>query len=387
MTGTAFSIHTLTDSKLTIPGSSTVDMASLLSIIRAMVGEVHPHWKGLHFSPDTHLEQELGLDSMARLELCTRIDKALGISLDETTVVCALTPGDLMQAINAQSSDSQTDICNTRNPLPDKQQPSDLLMGPFRDRTNTNATRQPDRHTPGEWLYALYVWPIFLLIGLLTWLAVVLAPFESWRQKLARIGARLFFRCALIPFQVTGLEHLDPDASHILVANHSSYLDGFIITAALNIPVHFIAKEELSRVWPARVLLQRFGVEFVERFNANRGPVDIQRVVEKSLSGQSIVFFPEGTFTDFAGLQPFRMGAFVTAARSNSPVIPIAINGARKIQHGNHCFPHHGSIKVTICPSVLPGGKDWQTALQLRDTARREISQFCGEVDLVEGGK
>jgi hypothetical protein len=36
---------------------------------------------------------------------------------------------------------------------------------------------------------------------------------------------------------------------------------------------------------------------------------------------------------------------------------------------------------------VLPAGEGWQAALQLRDAARRKISQFCGEVDLVEGGK
>ena len=50
-----------------------------LSVIRTMVGEVHPHWKNLHFTPDTHLERELGLDSMARMELRTRIESLLGV--------------------------------------------------------------------------------------------------------------------------------------------------------------------------------------------------------------------------------------------------------------------------------------------------------------------
>ena len=360
------------------------DINSLLAVIQVLVGDVHPKWKNLHFIPDTHLERELGLDSMARMELRARIETTLGIRLDETTAINATTPSDLMQAIITLANGSQAEICNTQSPLPEKHQASDLLMGSFGDGEKSHAALEPSRHTPGEWLYALYVWPVFLFIGLLTWLAVVLAPFESWRQKLAHIGARLFFRCAFIPFRVAGLEHLDPTTSCILVANHASYLDGFIITAALNTPVHFIAKGELSRVWPARLLLQRFGVEFVDRFNTNRGTSDIRRIAEKSRTGQSIVFFPEGTFTAFAGLQPFRMGAFVTATRSNSPIIPIAIKGARKIQRGNNWFPHHGQIRVTICQPVLPEGEGWQVALKLRDAARREISQFCGETDLVE---
>ena len=360
------------------------DLHSLLALIRALVGEVYPKWKNLHFLPETHLERELGLDSMARVELCTRIETTMGIRLDDITAISATTANELMQAIAAHADGSQVDISNNQNRPTDKLQASDLLMGSFGGSEQTDAISQQDKHTLREWLYAIYFWPVLLLLGLLTWFAVVLAPFESWRQKLANIGARMLFKCTFIPLTVTGLEHLEPKASHILVANHASYLDGFIVTAALNIPVHFIVKGELSGIWPARVLLQRFGVEFVDRFNTNAGTSDIARIVEKSLTGQSIVFFPEGTFTAFAGLQPFRMGAFVTAARTHSPIIPMAINGARDIQTGNHFFPRRGRIRVTICPPVLPEGEGWQVALKLRDAARRVITQFCGEIDLVE---
>ena len=367
-----------------INAQHATDLDSLLTLIRTLVGEVYPKWKNLHFLPETHLERELGLDSMARIELCTRIEATMGTRLDDATAVSATTANALMQAIVAQENGTQPDSDARQNPSADKLQASDLLMGSFGSNEQSDAAAQQNKRTPGEWLYAIYVWPVFLLLGLLTWLAVVLAPFERWRQKLASIGARMLFRCTFTPFEVSGLEHIDPGTSHILVANHSSYLDGFIVTAALDIPIHFIVKGELSRIWPARILLQRFGVEFVDRFNTNTGTGDITRIVEKSLTGQSIVFFPEGTFTAFAGLQPFRMGAFVTAARTHSPVIPIAINGARAIQTGNHFFPHRGRIRVTVCPPVTPEGEGWQDALKLRDAARREISQFCGEIDLVE---
>ena len=361
--------------------SHATDLDSLLALIRTLVGEVHPKWKNLHFLPDTQLERELGLDSMARMELRARIETTLDISLDEAAAINATTPNDLVQAIAAQTGGSQSGVSKTPDPLTGKPGPSDLLMGNF---GNATSAPQQDRHTLGEWLYALYVWPVFVFFALLTWLVVVFAPFESWRQNLAKICARLFFMCSFIAFKVTGQEHLDPDASYILVANHASYLDGIIVTAALRIPVHFIVKGELSSVWPARMLLQRFGVEFVDRFNANRGPSDIRRIADKSRNGQSIVFFPEGTFTTFAGLQPFRMGAFVTAARTNNPVIPIAIEGARNIQRGSNWFPRHGRIRVTIGPPIQPEGEGWQVALTLRDAARREISQHCGEVDLVD---
>jgi 1-acyl-sn-glycerol-3-phosphate acyltransferase len=351
----------------------------LLAVIRDMVGEIHPHWKNLHFRPDTLLEQELGLDSMARLELHTRVEQALKISLPDGAAVCAMTPGDLMRAIQAVfSGDSSYRACPEDGA---EGSATDLLMGSFGQSNNASAN---GRHSPGEWLYALYAWPVFAVLALLAWILVVFTPSEHGRRKMAHWCARALFACTFTPLKVHGHEHLDPDRAQIIVANHASYLDGFIITAALNVPIHFIVKGELAANMPVRVLLQRFGVEFVDRFNANKGASDVNRIATKSRNGQSIVFFPEGTFTTFAGLQPFRMGAFVTASRAGVPLVPVAISGARNIIRGDNWFPRRGDLEVTVCQPILPEGKGWEVALKLRDAARREIAEYCGEPDLVD---
>lgn len=360
-----------------------IDIAQLLGVIRAMVGEVHPHWKNLHFSPDTHLERDLGLDSMARMELRARIEKQFGIPLEETAAIAATTPNALLHALqrvsaSAGAGDVAPEIRQPRNTA------DDLLMGPYATAEQGGEIWHSRQPTPGDWLFALYAWPVFVLLGAITWILVVFGPFESWRRKFAHLGARALFLCTFTPFRVTGKEHLAHDRAQIIVANHSSYLDGFIITAALDVPIHFIVKGELAGNLPARLLLQRFGVEFVDRFNAGKGISDVSRIARKSRDGQSIVFFPEGTFTSFPGLQPFRMGAFVTAARSGAGVVPVAIKGARDILRGSHWFPYRGRIDVTISAPIPPAGEGWQVALNLRNAARREIVRHCGETDLTE---
>ena len=363
------------------PGARRPDISTLLDIIRTMVGEVHPKWKNVLFTPDALLVRELGLDSLARMELRARIERDLGILLAEETAVCATTPRDLMQAIDAMTVSTRVDTRPPTARATATNDPGDLLMGSF---GAADTAPGPQRHTPAEWLYAMYTWPVFIVIGLLSWIFVVLAPFAGWRRKLAHYGARLLFACTFTPMRVTGHEHADPHKPHIIVANHASYLDGIILTAALDLPVHFIVKGELARNMPIRLLLHRFGVEFVDRFNANKGASDVNRIVKKTKYGQTIAFFPEGTFINFPGLQPFRMGAFVTAARSHVPVTPVAIKGARDILTGSEWFPHRGRIEVTVCPPVIPAGEGWQVALDLRDAARREIARYCGETDLVE---
>ena len=112
--------------------SGKPDMNALLGIIRDLVGEIHPHWKNLHFLPDTHLERELGLDSMARAELHGRIEQALGVSLPENAAVRAATAGDIMNAlVNPSVADDGDDI--------PAGSAADLLMGDFGER-NDSAT-------------------------------------------------------------------------------------------------------------------------------------------------------------------------------------------------------------------------------------------------------
>jgi len=360
------------------PRHST-EMSALLGVIRVMVGEVHPHWKNLHFTPHTLLEKELGLDSMARAELQLRIERDLQVALAENAGVCAATPHDLLHAVHAgRCRDPAYRPCPGDTGASDA---AELLMGSFGNPANHGA--EPKRGI-SDWLYAIYAWPVFVTLALLAWVLLLLTPGERIRRKLGHYCARLLFRLTFTPLRVSGHENLDPHNAQIIVANHASYLDGFILTAALDIPIHFIVKGELARNTPVRIILQRFGVEFVDRFNANKGTSDVSRIAAKSRNGQSIVFFPEGTFTTFAGLQPFRMGAFVTATRAGVPVVPIGISGARDIVRGDVWFPHRGQITVTIRPPLSPQGEGWQVALQLRDAARREIARHCGEPDLVD---
>ena len=356
-------------------GQTLPEMSELLDVIREMVGEAHPHWKHLHFLPDTELERELGLDSMARLELHDRIVRRFDVSLPEDAAIGATTAAELMYAMTRPAGDD-TDPAATVG-----SNAADLLMGEFGNR---DGTASPPARTVTEWLYALYAWPVFVVIGLLAWLLVVLTPTEGGRRKMGHWCARLLFGLTFTPLEIEGHEHLDPHSAQIIVANHASYLDGFIITAALDIPIHFIVKGELAGNHAIRIILERFGVEFVDRFNASKGRSDVRRIADKARRGQSIVFFPEGTFTSFEGLQPFRMGAFVTACRANVPLVPVAISGARPIIRGSDWFPRRGRIRVTVCPPVMPAANNWQAALDLRDAARREMAPHTGEPDLVQ---
>lgn len=352
------------------------DMDALLSVIRQMVGEVHPHWKNLHFQPDTHLERELGLDSMARIELHDRIERELRVVLPDKSAIQAVTAGEIMRALELHARGATFTPADN-----DRGHASDLLMGNFGQADNTSPGT--DGRNLLDRVYGIYAWLVFVPLALLAFTLLLVIPFAGARRKAGHWCARALFVLTFTPLEISGREHLDPRATRIIAANHASYLDGFIITAALDLPIHFIVKGELASIAPVRIILQRFGVEFVDRFNASRGSSDVGRIAAKAGRGQSIVFFPEGTFTSFAGLQPFRMGAFVTAARAGVAVQPVAIRGARAIVRGDDWLPRRGRLAVTVCAPITPEPDGWQTALQLRDATRAALAPHTGEPDLV----
>jgi 1-acyl-sn-glycerol-3-phosphate acyltransferase len=77
------------------------------------------------------------------------------------------------------------------------------------------------------------------------------------------------------------------------------------------------------------------------------------------------------------------MGAFVVAARAGVPVVPVGVQGTRAILRAGQWFPRRGMVRVTVGAPMRPQGSDWGAAVALRDVARTQIAQYCGESDAV----
>ncbi|MFH0341167.1 MAG: AMP-binding protein, partial [Chromatiales bacterium] len=178
--------------------------------------------------------------------------------------------------------------------------------------------------------YGVYAWTVIGLITPLVWMAVVLLPRLEWRWGAASVAARFLAGSVRIPCTLKGVENLPPvDQSTVFIANHASYLDSYFLVGYLPRIPRFVAKAELARKFTARVFLSRLATEFVERFDKEKGLADARKIAGALRSGRSLLFFPEGTFSRVPGLLPFHMGAFIAAAETATPVVPIAIQGTR----------------------------------------------------------
>ncbi|HUO82365.1 MAG TPA: lysophospholipid acyltransferase family protein [Gammaproteobacteria bacterium] len=230
--------------------------------------------------------------------------------------------------------------------------------------------------------FGVYAWTVFVLLALPTALLMVVLPGLRARRRLARAAAQCFFALCAIRVRLHDAGML-PSGPCVVVANHASYLDGIVLTAALPASFSFVIKQELRRLPLVHLLLRRIGSEFVERFDRRRGAADARRLLKAAANGNALAFFPEGTFVHPRGLGRFHSGAFVTAARTGLPVVPVLIRGARAVLPAGARLPRPGGrIDVRVCPPVHAESADGRAARRLRDDVRRGMLDELGEPDL-----
>ena len=239
--------------------------------------------------------------------------------------------------------------------------------------------------------YASWMWTAYVILAAIAWSGVLLLPRMRWRWSLMRGLARALARLSATPVNVSGLERLPPPEQPVVyVCNHGSYLDGYVLVAAVPRIFSFVAKSEFRQAWLARSFIHRIGALMVERFDLQRSHADAQRIAARVAAGDAMMFFPEGTFSRIPGLRAFHMGAFVAAAQTGVPVVPVVLCGTRGMLRAGSWLPRHGAIQVIIgepiASTVTAEAENpdavWREALRLRDAARAFMLTHCGEPDL-----
>jgi 1-acyl-sn-glycerol-3-phosphate acyltransferase len=167
----------------------------------------------------------------------------------------------------------------------------------------------------------------------------------------------------------------------VVVANHTSWLDSFILASWLPAGFIFVAGGVLGRQHMIGFVLRRVGTEFVERHEPSQGVADTARLARLARK-RSLVFFPEGGVARAAGLRPFHMGAFVAAAQAGRPVVPVVIRGSRAMLRAGQRRVHPGAVALLVGEAIRPADDDWRAALELQRQARAFIVQYCGEPEL-----
>ena len=230
-------------------------------------------------------------------------------------------------------------------------------------------------------LYGFYGWLVFGLCALSALIAMLVIPGEERRHRFAAAAARAIFVLGGVSARVEGLANV-PQGHAVVVANHASYVDGMLLKGYLPYRFSFVIKAEMSRIPIAHFLLRRAGAKFVERFSAAGSARDARKIVKAALGGDSLAFFPEGTFRQEPGVGRFRPGAFVAATKSGMPIVPIAITGTREMLPAERLWPWPVRPRFQILAPIMPDDPAFDDPRELAEKARQQILAVLDEPDL-----
>ncbi|MDQ7081699.1 MAG: AMP-binding protein [Aquificota bacterium] len=271
-----------------------------------IIGDFLKKLTGLDILPSHHIELDLGLDSLGKVELTSFLEKTFGVSLTEEDLSSHSRVRDLIEFVRFRKEKVETGTLTWKDIL-EKAEP-----------------------------YTLHDHRVVFWLG----------------RRVLRVFFTLYNRV-----EVSGTENL-PQKPFIIAPNHVSYLDAFVIASVLPEEVardtYFLGEEVFFRN-PITSLFGRLA--HVITVNINRDlKGSLQKVSWALRMGKVVVIFPEGARTRTGDLMEFKKGTAIISRELNIPVVPTALIGLYEVMSVYDRFPKPKKIRVVFGEPLYPEG-------------------------------
>lgn len=149
--------------------------------------------------------------------------------------------------------------------------------------------------------------------------------------------------------RVKGLENYEKAGKRVLlVANHTSLLDGLLVAAFMPEKLIFAINTNIAKKWWVKLFTSLVKIYPIDPTN----PLALKKLIKELRNNQKCIIFPEGRITVTGSLMKVYEGAGVVAVNSNATILPVRIDGAQyskfsylKNKYKTKLFPQ---IKITI---------------------------------------
>jgi fatty-acyl-CoA synthase len=236
-------------------------------------------------------------------------------------------------------------------------------------------------------LYTAYLMVLFGLTIPIVWLSLWIISKKA-AGHVCRIWARALTLLAFCPISISGKKNLHKHKTMIYTSNHASYIDALFMLAVVPGGTRLVGKKEILNIPILRTFMKKLSFIAVDRTNLVKGIEDTKEMNHALETGNSLLIFPEGTFSYAAGLRPFKLGAFKIAVETQTPICPIALQNTRAILRGEEKLFSPRRVNIIVGEPIMPSGNDWQAMTVLKNTTRTFIAEHCGEptLDLIMTG-
>ena len=207
-----------------------------------------------------------------------------------------------------------------------------------------------------EKIISIWLWftgsLFFLISSLILVVCLFLFPKKS-TFKIARFLFTVLIRIMGIKLVVTGRENIESDKPYLIMGNHQSLFDLFVVPAA--IPLCFVAVEAAYHfklfVWG--YLIRKWGCIPIQRDNLKKAFKSLETARKTLISGMSIAILPEGHRTLTGEMSSFKKGPFHLAKGAKADILPFAITGLFEYHKKGSFLLKPGEVRVNIGRPIL----------------------------------
>ncbi|MDB4883932.1 MAG: acyltransferase [Gemmatimonadetes bacterium] len=224
-------------------------------------------------------------------------------------------------------------------------------------------------------------WVAVVLVVLLGFFYVaavwlVTAPFDRGRYRAGRAFRQLAVAHVALNrlwrFETEGRPPDDPRRPYVVVSNHESYADIFLVS---HFPweMKWLSKHTIFKI-PVMGWMMRMAKDVPVRRGERESAIAALTECRDRLARRvSVMVFPEGTRSRTDDLLPFKDGAFQLAIESQTPILPIAIAGTRDcMAKGSFAF-RRAHARARVLAPIPTAGLTLADLATLRDRTRATI--------------
>jgi 1-acyl-sn-glycerol-3-phosphate acyltransferase len=189
---------------------------------------------------------------------------------------------------------------------------------------------------------------------------------QNFIKFLARLSTTAAFQ-----IRCNGRNYLPPEGGALLLSNHQSNLDPFIIGLASDRLIDYVARRTLFRFKPFGWFITWLGAIPIEREGTGFG--GLKETLKRIKHGAIVLLFPEGTRTPDGEVHPMKPGFCAIARRAGVPIIPVALDGTFDAWPRYQRLPRRAVIHVQFGEPIEPSAIQAMTDEQLVQEVERRI--------------
>jgi long-chain acyl-CoA synthetase len=278
--------------------------------------------KDITVHPSDHLEIDLGLDSLDKVNLGVYLESNFGIKLSEAELVAF--PNIIKLAENIRDKKTKLSV-------------EAIDWGQI-------FKEQLDLDLPKSWFT------------------------HNFMKNGAKIFLKIYFR-----LKGEGLENI-PNGPFILAPNHQSFFDGLFVAVFLKNKLmkqtYFYAKEKHVKNKILKFAAAKNNVIVMDLTDLK---TSLQKMAEVLKRGKNIIIFPEGTRTQSGKIGDFKKTFAILSRELNVPIVPVAINGAYDaLPRGSHFPKPWKKINVKFLKPILPENHSYDS---LTDAVQTKVAE------------